>query len=193
MDSRQLAVCRLQESISVKESILADDDLLEALCAAAADITRALRNRGVLYLCGNGGSASDAQHIAGELVGRFQMERHGLPAVALSCDGAVMSSIMNDYGAEFVFERQVEACVKENDVLIGISTSGNSENVRRAMARARNLGAVTVGLLGNGGGRIRELCDRELIVPSSVTARIQEAHIAMGHILCEIVERELFA
>ena len=188
---RETICARLRQSAAVKTQIAEDDMILSRIEEAADRITRCLRAKGTLFLCGNGGSASDAQHIAGELVGRFEMERHGWPAVALSCDGAVMSSIMNDYGAEKVFERQVEAYVRRGDILLGISTSGNSENVYRAVRSARELGAYTIGLLGKRGGRIAAICDLPVIVPSDSTARIQESHITIGHILCELVERRV--
>ena len=190
---KHLAAARLEESILVKKSLLSDGRMLETIADIAEKMLASLRSGGTVYLCGNGGSASDAQHIAGELVGRFRLERRALPAVALSCDGAVMSCIMNDYGADVVFERQVEAYVNSRDLLIGISTSGNSENVLRALAKANELGAFTVGLLGKDGGRACALCGISLVVPSKTTARIQECHITIGHILCELVEKEMFS
>jgi len=190
---KEIVAARLEESVMVKKSLLTDERTLETIVHIAEKMVESLRNGGTIYLCGNGGSASDAQHIAGELVGRFQRERRALPAVALSCDGAVMSSIMNDYGADTVFERQVEAYMTPKDLLVGISTSGNSKNILCALARANELGAFTVGLLGKDGGKARTLCGISLVIPSEVTARIQECHITVGHIVCELVEREMFS
>lgn len=141
-----------------------------------------------LYLLGNGGSAADAQHIAAELVGRFQKERKGLPALALTTDTSILTAVGNDYGYEHIFSRQVEAHVLPGDVVIGISTSGNSSSVVEAIKKANEIGAYTVGLTGGTGGMLKELCDTSIVVPSSNTARIQEAHILIGHILCELVE-----
>ena len=138
---------------------------------------------------GNGGSAADAQHIAGELVGRFKKERKAIPAISLSTDTSILTAIGNDYGFEKVFERQIEALGNKGDVVIGISTSGNSENVYRAMKLAKKMGLTTIGLLGNDGGKIKNLSDIALVVPSKNTPRIQETHITIGHIICEGVER----
>ena len=189
---KKLVAARLEESIMVKKSLLADGRMLETVVNIAGKMLESLRNGGTIYLCGNGGSASDAQHIAGELVGRFQMERRAMPAVALSCDGAIMSCIMNDYGADHVFERQVEAYIRPQDLLVGISTSGNSENVIRALVKANEMGAFTVGLLGKDGGRARTVCGISLVIPSETTARVQECHITIGHILCELIEKGMF-
>jgi D-sedoheptulose 7-phosphate isomerase len=146
-----------------------------------------------VFLCGNGGSAADAQHIAAELVGRFKMERRALPAVALTTDSSIMTAVANDYGYDQVFARQIEALASPGDVLIGISTSGNSRNVLEAVKMARHLGVKTVGLTGGTGGFLKTLCDEVLIVPSDVTARIQEAHILVGHIWCEIIDENIKA
>lgn len=143
---------------------------------------------GKVMLCGNGGSAADAQHFAAELTGRLVKERKPLAALALTTDTSALTCIGNDYGYEFVFERQVKALAKRNDVLIAISTSGNSENVCRAASAARECGALVVGLTGCDGGALKDLCDVAIIVPSRVTARIQEAHVLIGHTLCECAE-----
>jgi D-sedoheptulose 7-phosphate isomerase len=150
-------------------------------------VTSALQAGKKVILFGNGGSAADAQHIAAELVGRFRVERAALPAIALTTNTSLLTAIANDYDFERVFARQVEATVHEGDVVVGISTSGNSPNVIAGMAAARRRGAVTVALVGSG-GRLREVADYVLAVPSRDTARIQEAHIAIGHILCHLVE-----
>jgi len=145
-----------------------------------------------LLVMGNGGSAADAQHLAGEIVGRFRLERRGLPAIALSTDSSILTAVGNDYGFEAIFSRQVEALAQEGDVVIGISTSGSSPNVLSALRLAREMGCRTVGLLGKDGGSIREMVDIELTVPGQDTPRIQEGHITIIHILCELVEQALF-
>ena len=159
---------------------------------AAAVIVRALRAGNKVLLCGNGGSAADAQHIAAELAGRLRMERRALPAVALTVNPSVLTAVANDYGYEAVFARQVEALGRPGDVLVGISTSGTSRSVVAALAAAHAAGLTTVGLMGKSGGAMKEHCDVAVLVPSSDTQRIQEAHIAVGHAVCELVERELF-
>jgi D-sedoheptulose 7-phosphate isomerase len=159
---------------------------------AAAVIVRALRAGNKVLLCGNGGSAADAQHIAAELAGRLRIERRALPAVALTVNPSVLTAVANDYGYEAVFARQVEALGRPGDVLVGISTSGTSRSVVAALAAAHAAGLTTVGLMGKSGGAMKEHCDVAVLVPSSDTQRIQEAHIAVGHAVCELVERELF-
>jgi len=144
-----------------------------------------------MLLFGNGGSAADAQHIATELTVRFTGDRRALPAIALTTDTSALTAIGNDFGFENLFSRQVEALCQEGDVVIGISTSGNSENVIRALLAARRIGAVTVALSGGDGGRITEIADCSIVIPSKTTARIQEMHILIGHILCGAIEREL--
>jgi len=146
---------------------------------------------GTLYVLGNGGSAADAQHLAGELVGRFLMERRPLPCVALTTDTSVLTAVANDYGVQDVFLRQVKALVRRGDVVMGISTSGRSANVVRALREARRLGAATVGLTGRDGADMAQVCDAVVCVPSEETPRIQEAHQTIIHILCRLVEREL--
>lgn len=149
-----------------------------------------LRNGGKILLMGNGGSAADCQHIAAEIVGRYKIERKGLPAIALTTDSSILTSIGNDYGFEHIFARQVEALCTPQDIVIGISTSGNSANVVAGIEAARRASAYTAALTGAGGGRLANLCDTTLAVPSSDTPRIQEAHILIGHILCELAETE---
>jgi D-sedoheptulose 7-phosphate isomerase len=163
----------------------------------AGEILRAanlIRDRlgagGKLLLMGNGGSAGDAQHIAAELVGRYKKERRALPAIALTVDTSAITAIGNDYGYAAIFERQIEALARRGDVVVGISTSGNSENVVRGLARANALGAHTVALLGNQGGKARDLAEIAIVVPSTDTARIQETHIAIGHVICELIDLE---
>ena len=188
MKSMQRIKARIKESIEVKQSILEEQSILKLIEEASAAVIKCLASHGKVLLCGNGGSASDAMHIAGELVGRFQQERKSLPAIALNGDVTSITSVANDYGYERVFERFVEGFMNPGDVLIGISTSGNSENVYRALCRAKEMGETTIALLGKGGGKIKEVADISIIVPSDNTARIQEAHIMIGHIICELAE-----
>lgn len=145
-----------------------------------------------LLVCGNGGSAADAQHFASEFVARYRMERKGLPAIALTTDTSVITCWCNDYNFETLYERQVEALGNQGDLLVAISTSGNSENVIRAIKKAKEMKIGTIALLGKGGGKTRGMADFEIIVPSENTARVQEAHMCMMHIVCDIVERRLF-
>lgn len=181
---------RLRESAELKLSLgPAQTEPLQALIDATA---RAIGAGHKLLVFGNGGSAADAQHIAAELVGRYVRERRGLPAIALTTDTSILTSVANDYGFDHVFERQVEALCTAGDVVLGISTSGNSANVKRALVRAKEIGEVTTGaFLGRDGGVIRSLVDHAVVIPSRDTARIQECHITMGHILCELVENRL--
>ena len=150
-----------------------------------------LKRGNKILLCGNGGSASDAQHIAAELTGRYKSERRGLPGIALTTDTSALTAISNDYGYGRVFDRQVEALANEGDLLIGISTSGNSANVISALKTAKELGCTTIGFSGRDGGKMNEVCDVNLVVPSDNTPRIQEMHILFGHTLCQIIDNEL--
>ena len=181
---------RLRESAELKLSLgPAQMEPLQALIDATA---RAIRGGHKFLVFGNGGSAADAQHIAAELVGRYVRERRGLPAIALTTDTSILTSVSNDYGYDYVFARQVEALCAPGDVVLGISTSGNSPNVKRALLRAKEVdNVVTAAFLGRDGGEIRGLVDHAVVIPSSDTARIQECHITMGHILCELVEDQL--
>jgi D-sedoheptulose 7-phosphate isomerase len=164
---------------------------LDSIASIGVFLANSLLNGGALFWCGNGGSASDSQHLAAELIGRFNKNRRALRSIALNSDTSVLSCIANDYSYEDIFSRQLEGLGKPGDVLIGISTSGNSENVIRALQKAKMLGIASVALLGNGGGKAVNLAEHSIIVPSLTTARIQEIHILIGHILCEIIEREL--
>ncbi len=181
---------KILEEIEAHRAVLAE--LLETLPPRIAEaggmIVETLKHGGKILLCGNGGSAADAQHIAAELTGRFKKERRGLPAIALTTDTSALTAIGNDYGYERIFVRQVEALAQKGDLLIGISTSGNSENVLLALELARELECATIGLSGRDGGRMNERCDLNLVVPSGDTARIQEMHIMIGHILCQRVD-----
>ena len=182
---------RIQDSIEVKLGLLNNIELLQTVSDLADKIIACIKNGGKLVLCGNGGSASDALHFAGEIVGCFQKERSAWPAVVLNADVATMTAIANDYGYEDVFARQAEGHVNPEDIFIGISTSGNSENVLRAIDVAKKKGAKTVALLGGNGGKISKMVDYPIIVPCMITARVQECHILLIHIMCEIVEEKL--
>lgn|SRR3990167_6918972 len=180
---------------TIQQSLRAHAETIARLDALIPDIVRlsqlmqeSLTRGGKILLLGNGGSAADSQHIAAELVGRFHKERRGLAAIALTTDTSILTSVGNDYGYDHVFARQVEALCRPEDVLIGISTSGNSANVLRAIEAGREIGATTVALTGEGGGKLGALCNLTLAVPSHVTARVQEAHILIGHILCELID-----
>ncbi|MDD2338078.1 MAG: D-sedoheptulose 7-phosphate isomerase [Geobacteraceae bacterium] len=185
---------------SIKAAFFSHRELMEVLereltpkmiCAAEL-LVDTFRNGNKLLVMGNGGSAADAQHLAAEIVGRFRLERRGLPAIALSTDTSILTAVGNDYGFDAVFRRQVEALAREGDVVIGISTSGSSPNVHSALCLASEIGCRTVGLLGKDGGSIRDLVDIDLTVPGHDTPRIQEGHITIIHILCELVEQALF-
>lgn len=155
---------------------------------ASIIVSEALKNGQKIMLCGNGGSAADAQHIAAELSGRYKAERHGLAGLALTTDTSVLTAVGNDYGFDRIFDRQVEALAQKGDVLVGISTSGHSKNVVRALSLARNMGCKTIGLSGRDGGVMNEFCDINIIVPSDDTPRIQEMHILIGHIICQAID-----
>lgn len=182
---------RIQDSINVKNELISNEVLLANIESLTIEITSAIKNGNKLVLCGNGGSASDALHFAGEIVGRFQKERSAWPAVVLNADVATMTAIANDYGYDDVFARQAECHVNVGDVFIGISTSGNSENVIRAVDVAKKRGAKTAALLGKDGGKIGKVVDYPIIVPNNITARVQESHIMLIHIMCEIAEEQL--
>ena len=154
-------------------------------------ITDSIKNGNKLIIFGNGGSAADAQHIAAELIGRFKLERKSLPAIALTTDSSILTSLGNDYSYDVIFSRQCESLVLKNDVVIGISTSGNSKNVELGMISSQKIGAKTIGLLGNGGGIIKSVSDISIIVDSDDTANIQESHRVIYHIICNLVEKQL--
>lgn len=169
-----------------------DAALHAAMARVAAVCIDALRRGNKILFAGNGGSAADAQHLAGELVSRFNYDRPGLPAFALTTDTSVLTAIGNDYGYEHLFARQIEAVGSRGDVFIGISTSGRSPNILKALEAARAKGVISVGLTGRGGGRMADLCDHCLHVPSDATPRIQEGHITIGHTLCWLIEQQMF-
>ena len=167
---------------------------LEPLFPLISDVGIAMQdciaNGGKILIMGNGGSAADSQHIAAEIVGRFKKERKGLPAIALTTDTSIITSVGNDYGYHYIFARQVEALCRPEDLVIGITTSGNSANVVNAIEAANAIGATTIGMTGGTGGKLNALCKYNIVIPSNVTARIQEAHIFVGHSLCEILESD---
>jgi len=185
---QDLIKTRIQNSINLKEDLLQNNELLFCVENLANEIVKAIKNGKKIILCGNGGSASDALHFAGEIVGRFQKERSAWSAVVLNADVATMTAIANDYGYDDVFARQAEGHVHKGDVFIGISTSGNSENVLRAAKVAKEKGAFTGALLGKDGGRIKQIVDYPIVIPCDSTARIQECHILLIHIMCELTE-----
>jgi len=185
-EQRQRIVAELLEGARLKQWVA--ENLVEGIQVAAEAILRAYALGGKVLLCGNGGSAADSQHLAAELVGRFRRERQALAAIALTTDTSILTAVGNDYGFDRIFLRQVEALLRPEDVLIGISTSGRSANVNAAVRRARSVGAVTIGLAGGDGGELAALVDIALVVPSNNTARVQECHIAIGHIICSLVE-----
>jgi D-sedoheptulose 7-phosphate isomerase len=187
-DTLQLVAERLRESIEVKQAILANDELIELVHETAHACIRSLEWGGKVILFGNGGSAADAQHIAAELVGRYLRNRRALAAIALTTNTSNLTAIGNDYSYEEVFSRQIEAIGNKGDIAIGISTSGNSKNVIRAVIAAKKRGITTVGMTGGNGGELRHETDLCICVPSEHTPRIQEAHILLGHTLCEIIE-----
>ncbi len=180
----------LRESIGVKENFIKENTTKIAFFAEK--IALSLTSDRKLLLCGNGGSAADAQHIAAEFINRYELERPPLPAIALTTDTSILTSVGNDYSFNEIFSKQVKALGVEGDVLLAISTSGNSNNVIEAVKAARNLGIFTVGLTGGEGGQLASLVDLSLVVKSSSTARIQETHILVGHIICELVDYVLF-
>lgn len=185
---------------NIKNSLLESSDLKKQIAEESGEIIEqainlicvSLRNDNKILLMGNGGSAADAQHIAGELIGRFKLERSSIPAIALTTDTSIITAVGNDYGFDRIFARQIESLGCEGDIVIAISTSGNSKNVIEALKISKKNNLKSVGLLGCGGGQIKDLVDIPIVVPSSNTPRIQEAHITIGHIICEEVEGSLF-
>ena len=182
----------LNDSFNNLQKVISDKGLILEIETITTKIIKAFKDGNKLLLCGNGGSASDAQHIAAELSGRFIKERKPLYAEALHVNSSYMTAVSNDYGFEYTYSRMLEAIGEKGDVLIALSTSGNSENVVNAVKMANSLDMLSVGMSGGKGGKIKELCQHNIIIPSSNTARIQEAHIIVGHIFCQIIEDKLF-
>jgi D-sedoheptulose 7-phosphate isomerase len=190
---KNAAICRaIKDTIEVKQKILMNQEILDSLEKVAAEMVAAFRKDKKVLFCGNGGSAADAQHLAAELSGKFYLERPPLFAEALHVNSSYLTASANDYSFDKVFERALEGAGKEGDVLVAISTSGNSPNVIRAIKKAKEKKMLTVGLTGENGGQMKGICDYLIRVPSSDTPRIQESHILMGHVICEIVEKEIF-
>lgn len=182
---------QILESIELKRELL--ENSVSTIKEMSKLMVDSLKAGNFLYLMGNGGSAADAQHIAGELVGRFKMNRKAVPVLSFTTDTSVLTAIANDFGYDCCFSRQVEAFVRKGDVVFGISTSGNSQNILNAINLANEKGAVTIALTGNDGGLIKNSVDLCLNVPSADTARVQECHLTIAHILCEVIEKELFS
>ncbi len=182
----------ISESIQVKQNLLSNTALLEQIAGVVDVITTAFKNGHKVQFCGNGGSAADAQHLAAEFSGRFYKNRTALPSDALHCNSSYLTAVANDYGYDEVYSRLVDGTMQEGDILIGLSTSGNSPNIVKAFETARAKNIITVGFTGNGGGKLGERSHFLLDIPSKNTPRIQESHIMIGHIICELVEANLF-
>lgn len=182
----------LTASIEVKNKILSDPAFLSKIEEVTNLITEAFRNGNKVLFCGNGGSAADAQHLAAEFSGRFYTDRNPLPSEALHCNTSYMTAVANDYSFDVVYSRMIKGVGRKGDVLVGLSTSGNSVNIIKAVEQAKEIGMISVCLTGEGGGKLRDVCDHLLNVPSKDTPRIQESHITVGHIICELVESNLF-
>lgn len=182
----------IQQSINVKEQVLNDETLIQNLNLLVEKITYTFQQGGKVLFCGNGGSAADAQHLAAEFSGRFYSDRDPLPSEALHCNTSYLTAVANDYGYDFVYSRLLKGMAKAGDILVGLSTSGNSTNIINAFEMAKQIGVITVGFTGTTGGKMAALCDILVNIPSNDTPRIQESHIMLGHIACELVERNLF-
>lgn len=181
----------IKEAISESSKIILDSNKhLKDIEKSIVKISKCLKNGKKIIIFGNGGSAADAQHIVAEFIGRFKLERKTLPAIALSSNSSIVTALANDYSFDTIFSRQCEGLVQKGDVVIGISTSGNSSNVKKGLVVSKKLGATTIGLLGNKGGAIKKICDIHIVINSSSTPRIQEAHRTIYHIICEEVEKE---
>jgi len=192
MDNQRLIEARIGEHLQSISSLQTDKMLLELLSDTSMAIIDCFRNGGKVYFCGNGGSAADAQHLAAEFSGRFYIDRHGLPAEALHCNTSYLTAVANDYSYDVIYSRLMTGMGYKGDILLGLSTSGNSKNIIKAFEVCKEKGIATVALTGHNGGRMGAMADYSLIVPSDDTPRIQEAHIMLGHIICEIVESAIF-
>ena len=182
----------IEESIEVKNKILSDEGILKKIDELTDVAVTALKNNHRIYFCGNGGSAADAQHLAAEFSGRFYLDRDALPAEALHCNTSYLTAVANDYSYDVIYARLVKGLAHKGDVLIGLSTSGNSVNIVKAFETAREKGVITVAFTGAGGGKLKDLSDYLFDVPSKNTPRIQESHIMIGHIICQLVEQRYF-
>jgi D-sedoheptulose 7-phosphate isomerase len=183
----------ISESVAVKNKVLQDEKMISTIEEITQAIVDALKNGKRIYFCGNGGSAADAQHLAAEFSGRFYTDRDALPAEALHCNTSYLTAVANDYSYDVVYSRLIKGLAHEGDVLVGLSTSGNSKNILHAFETAREKKLVTVAFTGDTGGKIKELSDYLINVPSKDTPRIQESHILIGHIICQLVEEKYFA
>ena len=192
MDNLVLIKDRIQKSIETKQLVLNNNELLKTISAVADEFVKTFRADGKVLFCGNGGSAADAQHLAAELSGRFYTDRDPLFSEALHVNTSYITAVANDYSYDVVYSRLLKGMGKKGDVLVGISTSGNSTNIIKAFEMAHQLGMVTVGMTGETGGKMKSLCTYHIAVPSADTPRIQESHILIGHILCEITENKMF-
>jgi D-sedoheptulose 7-phosphate isomerase len=192
MDNIDFIKEKIQASVDVKIKLLNNPHLIEAIKAVAEEMAKVFKNDGKVLFCGNGGSAADAQHISAELSGRFYKDREPLNSEALHVNTSYLTAVANDYSYDEVYSRMVKASGRKGDILVGISTSGNSPNILRALETANQRGLITVGLTGESGGKMKDVCHFLIPIPSRDTPRIQESHILVGHILCEMVERELF-
>ena len=180
----------IEHNIQTKQRVLAE--LVPQIEQAAQMIIAAIKDRKKVLFFGNGGSASDAQHLAAEFVGRFEKDRPGLPAIALTTDTSILTSVANDYSFDVVFERQIAALGQSGDVAVGISTSGNSENVNRAIKKSKEMKLKTIAFSGRDGGKLAPLADIAIVIPSDQTSSIQESHITIGHVICRLIDKELF-
>src|SRR5678815_4229938 len=180
----------IQSSIDVKQQLLQSQELLSTVSKVVEVITSSLKNGGRIYFCGNGGSAADAQHLAAEFSGRFYKDRLALPAEALHCNTSYLTAVANDYSFDVVYSRLIDGIGRKGDVLVGLSTSGNSANIVRAFESAKTIGMTTVGFTGITGGALKAVSDYLLNIPSADTPRIQETHILIGHIICQLVEEK---
>jgi len=184
----------IRDSINVKSSLLEDEELISNILKAVNIVVSSLKAGKKLLIAGNGGSAADSQHIAAELIGRLNIkDRNPIPAIALTTDTSILTAISNDFGYEFVFEKQIQALANPGDIFLVISTSGNSINLVNAVNKAKNLGMISIGLLGKDGGKLKDLVDIPIIVKHSNTQRIQESHLLIEHIICELVEQKISA
>ncbi len=182
----------IKASISVKEQIISDGVMAPILEEVIQIITNTFQNGGAVYFCGNGGSAADAQHLAAEFSGRFYKDRKALPSEALHCNTSYLTAVANDYSYDVIYSRLIEGITRKGDVLIGLSTSGNSGNILKAFEMANSMGVITIGMTGAGGGKMKAISKYLIEVPSNTTPRIQESHILIGHIICELVEKNIF-
>jgi len=182
----------IKASISVKEQIISDGIMAPILEEVIQIITNTFQNGGAVYFCGNGGSAADAQHLAAEFSGRFYKDRKALPSEALHCNTSYLTAVANDYSYDVIYSRLIEGIARKGDVLIGLSTSGNSGNILKAFEMANSMDVITIGMTGAGGGKMKALSNYLIEVPSNTTPRIQESHILIGHIICELVEKNIF-